>query len=147
MKKILKMQKSAMLFAVLIGLFSTSTLFSQEAEFISKVRENDINAVKALIAAGADVNHQEDDMRGYTPLRLAVGGNNPEMVKLLLSKGADINHKDKSTGYTHLMMALNSSQIEMAKLLVSEGADINLKSNGGVTALILAAGNSMVQNN
>lgn len=139
MKNTFKKQKFTILIAVLIGLFATTNLFSQEADSFSKVRDNDIEAVKAMIEAGADVNYE---YWGKTALGLAVTDHNPEMVKMLLSKGANINHRDESTGYTHLMMALNSSQIEMAKLLVSEGADINLKSNGGVTALILAAGNS-----
>ena len=137
MKNTLKKQKFTILITVLIGLFATTNLFSQEADLIEKVRDNDIEAVKALIAAGTDVNYQNDDMMGYTALGLT---KDIEMMKVLISAGADINHKDKMTGYTHLMNALNSCNTKVAKFLIDKGADINLKSNDGATALILACG-------
>jgi ankyrin repeat protein len=135
------MKKILVIFTLLFGILSTGTLLSQEMELLNKVRENDVNAVKGLVAAGADVNMQ-DDMMGYTPLYLAVTANNMEMVKLLISEGADINQKDKTYGYTPLMMALQSDYISIAKLLISEGADIKIKGNNQATALIVAAMNS-----
>jgi len=123
-------------FAVLAGLSFSTNLFPQEGNLLSGVRDNNIDAVKSLIAAGADVN-KEDDMMGYTPLGLA---KDTEMMEVLLSAGANINHQDKRMGYTHLMMALNSCKPEAAKLLIEKGADIKLKGKDGSTALILACG-------
>ncbi len=136
MKKQIMNKISAIVFIILCCIFSSANLFAQKSELLSKVRANDIEAVKALIAAGADVN-QEDDMMGYTPLGLT---NNIEMMKVLISGGANLNHKDKRMGYTILMSALNSCNTEVAEFLIKEGADINLKSNDGTTALILACG-------
>ena len=136
MKKLRNKGNFAILIALLTGLLMSSIAFSQEPELLSKVRDNDIEAVKALIASGADVDH-EDDMMGYTPLCLT---NDIEMMKVLISAGADINHQDKRMGYTLLMNALNSSNIKTAKFLIEKGADINLKSNDGANALILACG-------
>jgi ankyrin repeat protein len=135
------MKKLLALFALLLGVISSSTLISQESNLLNKVRDNDIDAVEALIAAGADVNMQ-DDMMGYTPLYLAVTANHPDMAELLISNGADINKKDKTYGYTPLMMALQSGHTSMAKWLISEGADIKIRGNNGATALIVAAMNS-----
>jgi len=135
------MKKKLALFALLLGIISSSTLISQESNLLNKVRDNDIDAVEALIAAGADVNMQ-DDMMGYTPLYLAVTANHPDMAELLISNGADINKKDKTYGYTPLMMALQSGHTSMVKWLVSEGADIKIRGNNGATALIVAAMNS-----
>lgn len=119
---------------VIAGLLLTSALYPQE--LLGKVRNNDLEAVKTLIAAGEDVN-QVDDMMGYTALSLAT---NIEMMKVLISAGADINHRDKRTGFTPLMNALNSCKTDVAKFLIEKGADVNLKSNDGATALILACG-------
>ena len=135
------MKTSFTLMVMLFGIFSASTLISQESDLLNKVRANDIEAVEGLIGAGADVNMQ-DDMMGYTPLYLAVMANSPEMTKLLISNGADINKKDKTYGYTPLMMALQSGYNSIAKLLIADGADIKIKGNNEATALILAAMNS-----
>jgi len=136
MKDLSKTIRTVFLTAVFAGLMTTTNLFPQANDLLSKVRENNIDAVKALIAAGADVN-QEDDMMGYTPLNLT---QDVEMIKVLISAGADINHRDKRTGYTPLMMSLNGSSIEVAKTLIEEGADFRIKANDGATALILACG-------
>jgi ankyrin repeat protein len=136
MKSTVISKKLVIVSLILAGLLAATNLFSQETDLLSKVRANDIEGVKALCAAGADVN-QEDDMMGYTALGLT---KDIEMMKVLISAGADINHRDKRTGYTPLMNALNSCNTQVAKFLIEKGADINLKSNDGATALILSCG-------
>ncbi len=130
-------------FSVLLALFlviaTLPNLFAQSADLISKVRNNDLNAVNEFIASGADVNIK-DDMMGYTPLIYAIIDGNKEMAELLISKGADLNIQDTRMGYTPLMWALNSNKAEMAEMLLEKGADFKLKGNDGATALILACG-------
>lgn len=123
--------------AIVTVLLISTDLFPQESELFTKVRENDANAVRALIAAGEDVNYQQDDMMGYTALELT---RDSVMMKVLISAGADINHKSKMTGYTPLMNALNSCNNEIAGFLIRQGADINIRADDGTTALILACG-------
>ena len=125
-----------LLLLMIVGLLVSTSLFSQEGDLLNMVRNNDIEAVKALLKGGADVN-QQDDMMGYNALGLTT---NIEMMKVLISAGANINHQDKRTGYTPLMNALNSCKADVAKFLIDKGADINIKSNDGTTALILACG-------
>lgn len=125
------------LLAIMAGLFVSTGLYAQETDLFSKVRDNDIPGVKALIAAGADVNYQNDDMMGYTALELT---RDTVMMKVLFLAGADINHKSKMTGYTPLMNALNGQNKDIAGFLIRQGADIKLKSKDGTTALILACG-------
>ncbi len=50
------------------------------------VWQNDLDGVRVLLAAGADVNAAGD--MGYTPLHAAVAEANPSMVVLLLKAGA-----------------------------------------------------------
>lgn len=121
---------------MIVGLLVSTSLFSQEANLLNKVRKNDIEAVKALIKGGADVN-QEDDMMGYNALDLS---SDTEMMEVLISAGTNINHQAKRTGYTPLMNALNGCKNDVAKFLIEKGADINIKSNDGTTALTLACG-------
>lgn len=124
------------LLLVLAGILFTTSLSAQKADLLSKVRADDIDGVKALIAAGANVN-QEDDMMGYTALSLT---QNTEMMKVLISAGADINHRAKRTGYTPLMNALNSNNTALAKFFINQGADFKIKADDGTSALILACG-------
>lgn len=126
-----------LLLLMIVGLLVSTSLFSQEGDLLNKVRNNDIEAVKALLKGGADVNYQSDDMMGYTALGLTT---NIEMMEVLISAGADINHQDNRTGYTPLMNALNGCNNDVAKFLIKKGADINIKANDGATALILACG-------
>ncbi len=56
------------------------------AALFAAIRGKDIEAVKRLVAAGADVNAVED--LGYTPLHVAAAGGQTEIVKLLLQRGA-----------------------------------------------------------
>lgn len=125
---------------IILFLFITSFLLSaQNTDLLTKVRNNDLTAVKELVEAGANVN-MRDDMMGYTPLMLSVFDGHKEMAALLISKGADINQQDTRTGYTPLMHALNSNKVDLAQFLIQQGADFKIKANDGSTALILACG-------
>lgn len=66
--------------------------------FIS-VQENDYQAtakdLNFCIDNGIDINQQESNVDGNTPLHHAVINDNLEIVKLLLSKGANRNAKNK----------------------------------------------------
>lgn len=61
--------------------------------------KGDIQAVKAFITYGVDVNERND--QGVTPLMLAVRYNRVEIVKMLLEHGADKNAKDDSGVSVH----------------------------------------------
>jgi ankyrin repeat protein len=74
----------------------------------------DVTAVKALLAAGADVNAK--DMDGNTPLHMAAYTNKIEAAKVLLEAGADVN-AESSGGRTPLAMARKSRADEIAGLI------------------------------
>jgi ankyrin repeat protein len=74
----------------------------------------DVTAVKALLAAGADVNAK--DMDGNTPLHMAAYTNRIEATKVLLEAGADVNVVS-SGGRTPMAMARKSRADEIAGLI------------------------------
>lgn len=82
---------------------------------------NDPETVRYLLNAHADPNAV--DMRGFTPLMLAVTSEdqNPETVKMLLKNTADINHRDEN-GLTALDWARKWGVTPIVRLLQNAGA-------------------------
>lgn len=74
----------------------------------------DIGPLKALLAAGANVDAEDAD--GATPLHMAAYANRIENAKALLEAGAD-PHVQSSSGRTALMLARKSRSDEIAGLI------------------------------
>ena len=83
--------------------------------------QGDIEAVKKLIADGADINSQ-NGRDGETPLHRAITRGQTEMAKLLIDSGANVNIGRKRDGQTPLAMAVSRGRDEIAKLLRAKGA-------------------------
>jgi len=127
--KINKFNRVLLLF-VLVFITTAGTLLA--GELMDKVFRNDIEAVKKILADGADINERDENIggagKGATPLFIACSYYE-EMAKLLISKGADVNIKTYG-GDSPLMAACFNSE-ELVDLLLSKGADINAKNNDG----------------
>jgi len=101
--------------------------------------------VKALIAAGANIN--DADGNGRTPLMLAAQTNSLAAVKMLLEAGAPINTKDKA-GRTVLMydqLTYHFPSLEIIKALIAAGADLHAVDEQGRTPLMLAAQSASIE--
>lgn len=100
------------------------------------VKNGDLNAVKALVAKGANVNGRS--MHFQIPLMSAVMGGDTEVVVFLISKGADVNatayHRDVSV----LSAAVIRDNIEIVRILVKHGADVNFIDRYGESVLTRA---------
>ncbi|HVR11127.1 MAG TPA: ankyrin repeat domain-containing protein [Thermoanaerobaculia bacterium] len=102
---------------------------------LAAIAAGQADRVKALIAAGADVNAK--DAEGMTALVLAVFVDNASCLKALLAAHADVNAKEH-LGNTALITAAHKGNTGFIKTLIAAGADVNTKNNDGYTALMYA---------
>ncbi len=101
----------------------------QTQTLMAATHQRNLNAVKALLDAGADVNAK--DKEGYTVLMMAVkysafgqgkGVEQYKIVQLLVDKGADVNAKQKD-GHTALKYARRHDLAQVIKILKQNGAE------------------------
>ena len=95
------------------------------------MREDADMTIKALIAAGADIN--TPSVSGLSPLNLAMFQDNIERVEMLIEAKADLNQKDV-LDQTPLMWAAQKNA-SLVRILLEAGADVHPKSVSGDTAL------------
>jgi len=103
------------------------------------VRSNDLDSVKALLAAGADVN--QVTAYGWSPLLVATQNRYYKLGVFLIEHGADVNLANKG-GWTPLYLATDNRNIEngdypvrkgdmdhldFIKLLLDKGANVNAR--------------------
>jgi ankyrin repeat protein len=102
-------------------------------------RSNDLDSIKALLAAGADVN--QVTAYGWSPLLVATQNRYYKLGAFLLDHGADVNLANKG-GWTPLYLATDNRNIEggdypvrkgdmdhldFIKLLLDKGANVNAR--------------------
>jgi uncharacterized protein (UPF0212 family) len=124
----------------------------KEVKLIRAIGLKDVDEVKRLITAGADINDTHV-LSGMTPLMFSAGrlpyfvapppGESNE-IDVLLEAGADINIRDRD-GNTAIIYASRDPMDSCYKVdrLLSSGADVNNKNNKGETPYSVA----MEQNN
>lgn len=94
-------------------------------------------AVKALIAAGADVNAAAKNGLKVAALHAAVAGGKLDIVKAVLEAGADPNAQQQA-GFRAIHEAGTKANRALAELLIAHGADPSLPSDDGKNAIDLA---------
>ena len=94
-------------------------------------------AVKALIAAGADVNAAAKNGLKVAALHAAVAGGKLDIVKAVLEAGADPNAQQQA-GFRPIHEAGTKANRALAELLLKHGADPTLTSDDGKSAIDLA---------
>ena len=138
-------------FFTLDGVCEECTLYTPNimAALLNCASNGHLECMKALVAAGADVNGgAEDDymygiyhywhreLLGYTPLMYAAldPGHGLECVNFLIQKGADVNKAHK-TGDTPLICAAEGGNSQCMRVLIEQGADVNHTNDYGYSAL------------
>lgn len=105
---------------------------------INTVEIRDIEMMKELIKAGANVNSKYSSK---TVLMTAISKNSLEMVKELIKNGADAKHYAEYNNNL-IMWALKDDNydvdIDIIEELIKAGVNVNDKNGNGETALVLA---------
>jgi hypothetical protein len=103
---------------------------------IEATRRNDIEAARRLIAAGADVNVQDENRDSAFLLAGAEG--RLEILKLALQAGADLKSTNRYGG-TALIPACHHGHVETVRELLKTAIDVNHVNRLGWTALLETA--------
>ncbi len=95
-----------------------------DAQLVEAVQVNDPEAVRGLLAGGADARAREASS-GLTVLMIAAGRGETEIVSELLDAGADVFATDSRAGGTALHKACQGGSLEVVRLLVEAGAFVD----------------------
>jgi uncharacterized protein len=155
------------IFSQLLAAEQYSRKENQPTLLISAVMAGKTEIVRALVAAGADVNIRIEEFFTFDALEFAVDKEYLEIVKILIAAGADLNWQAPimhpvtkaiskgniellkiliaggakvvfETGYSLLNKAVEKGDVEILQLLLDRGCELNLVSSLGETALVNA---------
>jgi ankyrin repeat protein len=109
------------------------------------VRRGDVEAIRAMLRAGTDVNAR--DRYGQTALMLAAHRGHGDIVEFLVRSGADLDVTAKYS-LSAIMLAIVAGHAHIARRLAEAGADLSLRGSGapgfsGKTAHDLATARGM----
>lgn len=100
-------------------------------------RRGDVEGVRALLSAGADVNAA--NRFGVVPLHAAIEAGDAALTRVLLDAGADVARVDRA-GESPLMLAAHAGEPATVAVLLEHGAVVAARDvRYGQTALMIAA--------
>jgi ankyrin repeat protein len=96
-------------------------------------RSGDTNKLREFVELSPELDVDQKNHKGYSPLMIAVYNGKVEAAEFLLGKGVDPNSIDLS-GNTILMGAAFKGDVGLVKLLLNRGALKEIESFTGFTA-------------
>lgn len=101
--------------------------------------------IKILIQAGANLNVPDPQMSMSSPLHFALANDHNEIAQLLIREGADVNQPNQY-GDTPLHSAARRLRVIPLKAILRAGANVDQMNRGGSTPLHLAASGGFTEN-
>lgn len=127
--------------SILIAVLCLTGLFLASAPADNRLADaamqGDLKAVRALLAAKADVNAAQGD--GMTALHWAAFKEDLDLAKALLQAGANVNVTTRIGEITPLVMAARNGNAAIIETLLKAGADAGSATSTGATVLMAAA--------
>jgi uncharacterized protein len=118
------------------AVFVTIAGAAGDGPLVAAVKAGDLQAVRALVKSGTDVNVPSGD--GSTPLLWAADTAGLEIARALIKAGARVNAAN-DFGVTPLLHASRTGNAAMVDLLLQSGADPALAHSEGETPLMAAS--------
>src|SRR5262245_27403903 len=113
--------RACLICATLIGLTAMATAGNEMRDALwAAVRAGDLEAIRAAIDRGADVNSKNE--MGVSALWIAASKGKLEVIQLLVERGADVNVRDGIWYQTPLSHVIGALQLEAAQFLIKSGA-------------------------
>lgn len=109
-----------------------------DTSLIRAIKANDADRIRLLLYANIDANEKNDE--GYTPLVLAADRVPADVIRLMIQRGAYVNMRSKNN-ITPLMAAATANRPEVVNLFLEYGADPSLTDDEGMTAFAYAVKN------
>ncbi len=106
-----------------------------DLSLVDAAKSGDRDAVRAILRDGQQVDVNEEQPDGATPLAWAVHRNDLEMADLLIAEGADVNAANEY-GVTPLSLACTNRQPAMVRKLLQARANPNAAKWTGETILM-----------
>lgn len=123
-------------FALALPAAGAAAANADDAPIIEASRAQDAEAVRALIAEGADVNVRQAD--GATALHWAAYRDDHAIAELLIDAGADVNEANE-LGATPLWLAADNGSARMVERLLDAGAGPDAALPEGETPIMTAS--------
>ncbi len=111
---------------------------NNEEQLFNLIRSNEPRDIEDLLKNNSNININQKNKHGSTPLILATYSGYLKIVKILIENGADIN-LTSNDNTTPLIWATVGNHIAIVRYLLNNNADIDAKDKHGFTALMWAA--------
>lgn len=112
------------------------------AELVTASEKGELDRVKSLVGAGADVNSTNES--GWTALTAAISNDHSAVAEFLIKNGANVNYG--GDGESPVMVAIVKKNAAVLKALIENKATLDFKNNNGSNLFMYAVekGNSEV---